>query len=106
MTNSAFSLLVCALSGWVNRQQEHVIGYLQEENRVLREHIGKRRILFTDKQRCRLAAKAKLLGRKKFFELGCIVTPDTQLRGYRQAPGRMDFSFPERKMPRPLLNGV
>jgi hypothetical protein len=27
------------LAGWVNRSQQDVIEYLQEENRVLREHL-------------------------------------------------------------------
>jgi type II secretory pathway predicted ATPase ExeA len=35
-----------------------------EENRVLREQIGSRRLRFNDDQRRRLAAKAKKLGRK------------------------------------------
>jgi hypothetical protein len=32
-----------------------VIAYLQEENRVLTERLGGRRIRFTDTERCRLA---------------------------------------------------
>jgi hypothetical protein len=35
--------LVMTLAGWVNRSQQDVIEYLQEENRVLREHLGGRR---------------------------------------------------------------
>jgi putative transposase len=35
-------------SGWVNRRQLDVIEYLQEENRVLKERLGGRRICFTD----------------------------------------------------------
>ena len=40
-----------------------VIDYLQEENRVLEEHLSGKRIRYTDKQRRRLALKAKALGR-------------------------------------------
>src|SRR6185295_7704095 len=54
-----FSFLVVSLAGWMNQHQQHVIHYLMEENRVLREQIGNRRIRFTDDQRRRLAAKAK-----------------------------------------------
>jgi hypothetical protein len=48
----------------MNQQQRDVIDYLQEENRVLREQLGPRRLRFTDAQRRRLAAKAKTLGRR------------------------------------------
>ena len=54
--------LLVAPAGWINQQQREVIDYLQEENRVLREQLRPRRLRFTDDQRVRLAAKAKLLG--------------------------------------------
>ena len=38
-----FQLLISAVAGWVNRSQQDVIEYLQEENRVLREQLGGRR---------------------------------------------------------------
>jgi putative transposase len=41
-----------------------VIEYLQEENRVLKDRLGRRRIRFTDADRRRLARKARALGRK------------------------------------------
>lgn len=47
--------------GWVNLQQNEVIEYLCAENRVLREQVGKKRILLTDHQRRRLAVKGKAL---------------------------------------------
>ena len=50
-------LLLCAFSGWVNRQQGQVIDYLVEENRVLKEQLGGKRLRLTDKQRRRLAAR-------------------------------------------------
>ena len=59
-----FSLLVLCIAGWLNQRQQHVIEYRVEENRGLRQEIGSRRLLFTDDQRRRLAAKAKKLGRK------------------------------------------
>ena len=40
------------------------VEYLLEENRVLREQIGRRRMRFNDDQRRRLAVKARRLGRK------------------------------------------
>ena len=46
-------------AGWVNRHQQEVIEYLQEENRGLREQLGGKRLRFTDQQRRRLAVKAR-----------------------------------------------
>ncbi|HJZ73247.1 MAG TPA: hypothetical protein VKE51_16000 [Vicinamibacterales bacterium] len=71
--------VLVALAGWINRQQREVIDYLQEENRVLREQLGARRLRFTDDQRRRLAAKARILGRRLLREFATIVTPDTLL---------------------------
>ena len=71
----ALQFLVVAVAGWINQQQRDVIDYLQEENRVLREHIPARRLRFTDGQRRRLAAKAKTLGRRALGELETLVTP-------------------------------
>jgi hypothetical protein len=62
-------LLLVIFAGWVNRRQLDVIEYLQEENRVLKERLGRRRIRFTDAERRRLARKARALGRKVLNEL-------------------------------------
>ena len=78
-----WQFLLIALAGWVNREQLAIVGYLQEENRVLREQWGKKRLRFSDAQRRSLAAKAKAVGRKALQKVGCIVTPDTLLRWYR-----------------------
>jgi transposase InsO family protein len=78
----AFLLLL--FSGWVNRQQQAVIDYLLEENRVLRAERGSRRLRLTDDQRRRLAVKGKALGRRRLGDIAGIVTPDTILRWYRR----------------------
>ena len=62
-----FRFLLIAVSGWMNQQQLELIDYLREENRVLREQLGKKRLRFNDDQRRRLAARAKGVGRN-FFE--------------------------------------
>ena len=72
------------LAGWINRRQLDVIEYLQEENRVLKERLGGRRIHFTDAERSRLARKAQALGRQVLSELETLVTPNTLLRWYRE----------------------
>ena len=71
-------------AGWVNRHQQDVIEYLQEENRALREQLGGKRLRFTAQQRRRLAVKAKAIGRKRLFEIETLVTPDTLFRWYRE----------------------
>ena len=57
-----FRLLLISLAGWLNQQQQDVNDYLQEENRVLREQLGGKRLRFNDDQRRRLAVRAKKLG--------------------------------------------
>ena len=54
-----FSFVVISFAGWMNQHQQHVIEYLIEENRVLREQIGNRRLRFSDNQRRRLAVKGE-----------------------------------------------
>jgi hypothetical protein len=71
-----FQLVLLMFAGWVNRHHLDVIDYLQEENRVLKERLGGRRIRFTDVERRRLARKARALGRKALNELETVVTPD------------------------------
>jgi len=77
-------LLLCVFSGWVNRQQDQIIDYLVEENRVLKEQLKGKRLQLTDSQRRRLAAKAKLLGRSVLSRIATIVTPDTLLAWHRK----------------------
>src|SRR3954466_8246065 len=79
-----FRFLLIAVAGWMNQHQQQIIEYLREENRVLREQLGDRRLRFTDDQRRRLAAKAKGLGRKLLAEMALVVTPETLLAWHRQ----------------------
>jgi hypothetical protein len=80
MNTLPLQFLMMIFAGWVNRHQQEVIGYLQEENRALRDQLGGKRLRFTDQQRRRLAVKAKAVGRKGLFELDTLVSPDTLLR--------------------------
>jgi putative transposase len=76
--------VLVALAGWINQQQRNVIDFLQEENRTLREQLGTGRLRFTDDQRRRLAAKAKILGRRALRDIATIVSPDTLLAWHRR----------------------
>ena len=68
----------------MNQQQQQAIDYLREENRVLREQLGGRRLRFTDDQRRRLGARAKGLGRRALARLATIITPETLLAWHRK----------------------
>jgi putative transposase len=79
-----FQFLLIAASGWMNQRQQQTIEYLREENRVLREQLGDRRLRFNDDQRRRLAVRAKELGRKLLAEVATLVTPETLLAWHRK----------------------
>jgi hypothetical protein len=57
-----FHFGLIALASWMNYRQYQLIDYLREENRVLREQLGERRLRFNDDQRRRLTVRAKPLG--------------------------------------------
>jgi hypothetical protein len=40
--------LLIVLAGWVNRRQREVMDDLREENRILKQHTGGRRLRLTD----------------------------------------------------------
>jgi hypothetical protein len=56
--------VLAVLSGWMNDHQARVVDYLREENRLLKQQLGGRRLRLSDDVRRRLAAKAVVLGRK------------------------------------------
>ena len=73
-----WQLLLLILAGWINRDQQDAIEYLLTENQVLREKLGKGRILLNDDQRRRLAVKGKMLGRKSLGKLAKIVRKNVE----------------------------
>ena len=101
MNTLQLQFLMLIFAGWVNRGQQDVIAYLQEENRVMREQLGRKRLRFTDGQRRRLAAKAKAIGRKGLFDIDTLVTPDSLLRWYRRLIARKYDGSKARKPGRP-----
>ena len=68
----------------MNQQRQDAIDYLREENRILREQFGGRRLRLNDDQRRRLASKAKRLGRKMLAAVATIVRPETLLAWHRK----------------------
>src|SRR5712692_7000389 len=97
--------VLIAVAGWMNQHQLHIIDYLREENRVLREQLGKRRMRLNDDQRRRLAAKAKGLGRKLLAEVATIVTPETLLAWHRKLIARKYDGSGKRGPGRPRTAG-
>ena len=85
---SPLRFVTVALAGWLNQQQQDIIDYLREENKVLREQLGNRRLRLNDEQRRGLAARAKKLGHKVLAEVASIVTPDTLLTWHRKLIAR------------------
>jgi len=75
-------VLIAMVAGWLQRHQQQVITYLLAENRVLKAHLGGRRLRLTDTERRRLAALAYPLGRTRLKGIATLVTPDTLLRWY------------------------
>jgi putative transposase len=77
-------VLITMLAGWLQRHQQQVIAYLQEENHILKAQLGSRRLRLTDTERRHLAALAHPLGRQRLKAIATLVTPDTLLRWYKQ----------------------
>lgn len=97
--------IILLAAGWVNRHQQDVIAYLKEENRVLREQLGDRRLRFSNDQRRRLAVKGKVLGSTRLHDVASLVTPDTILRWYRTLVAQKYDGSPHRGPGRPRTTG-
>ena len=54
-----FRFVLISAAGWMNQQQQQAIDYLREENKVLREQLGGRRLRFTGEQRRHWRPKQK-----------------------------------------------
>ncbi len=97
-------LFVMILAGWIRHQQQEAMDYLRTENQVLKEKLGKKRILLNDDQRRRLAVKGKVLGRKRLEEVGSLFTPNTILRWHRQLVAKKwDYSELRQAIGRPCV---
>ena len=100
-----FRFLLISVAGWMNQQQQHAIEYLREENRVLREQLGSRRLRLNDDQRRRLAAKARGLGRRLLAEIATIVTPETLLAWHRKLIAQKYDGSDHHHLGRPRTDG-
>jgi putative transposase len=103
-----WQLLLLIVASWTNEEQQRVIEYLRTENQILKERLGKKRILLSNDQRRRLAVKGKTLGRRLLEQFGTLFTPDTILRWHRQLVAqKWDFSNrKKKKIGRPRVRQV
>jgi hypothetical protein len=93
-TFDPFGLLLVSIAGRLGQQQRDAIDYLREENRVLREQLGDKRLGLNDDQRRRLAAKAKTLGAvREYLEEACGEIFEEQLNDWYRVPS----SWPSRR---------
>jgi putative transposase len=92
-------MLLLVLTGWLERREREALGYLIEENRLLRRQLRGRRLRLTDDHRRRLAVRAHRLGRRALREIATIVTADTLLRWHRQLVARK-WTFAKRRSSR------
>jgi len=88
MKTQPMGMLLMMLAGWLNRHQQDVIEYLEEENKILREKLGTKRILLNDNQRIRLARLGERLGRKVLADACSLFSPDTILGWHRRLVAR------------------
>ena len=96
-----FQMLVLMAAGWLQQCDLLIIDYLREENRVLREQLGGRRLRLTNEQRRRLAVRAEPVGRALLSGLATLVTPKTLLRWYRELVARKYDGSGHRRAGRP-----
>jgi putative transposase len=92
-----------SLVGSIGSSRE-AINHLRIENQILKEKLGKKRILLNDDQRRRLAVSGKVLGRKLLEEIGTLFTPDTILRWHRiLVAKKWDYSQQRKSVGRPRV---
>ena len=61
-STTLLQFLLMLVAGWLQRRQAATIDYLKAENRMLRERLGGRRIIFTDAERRQLATEGEGAG--------------------------------------------
>ena len=102
MNWTPWRFFLVAIAGWMNRQQQEAIAYLKEENRILREKLGHKRILLNVAQKRRLATAAARLPRDLLRTLGTLFSPDTLLKWNRWLIARKyDGSEAKKRGPAP-----
>ena len=53
MQTRPWTMLLTMLAGWINSHQQDVIEYLREDNKILREKLGGKRVILNDIEKSR-----------------------------------------------------
>lgn len=88
MLHHPWQFLVITLAGFINRQQQDLIAYLQEENAVLREKVGGKRLILNVTQKRRLATAAMKVGKDLLKTCATLFSPETLLKWHRTLVAR------------------
>ena len=99
MKQKLWLTLITYLAYCIDKELYNAIDYLKEQARVLIEQQEKqnKRILLTNKQRIRIAAKAKKLSKEMLEKCTELFTPDTVLDWYRELIAQKYDGSPNRK---------
>jgi hypothetical protein len=86
MKQKLWLTLIGCIAYCINKELYKAIDYLREQVHVLIEHQEKqnKRIVLTNSQRVRVAAKAKRLSRKMLEQCTELFTADTVMRWYNK----------------------
>ena len=77
-----------------------------DENHLLREKLGTKRLRLTDAERRRLAMLGKALGRKGLAAIATIASPETILRWYRELVAKKYDGSQQRGQGRPKTAAI
>ena len=97
-------MLLVMLAGWINRHQQDMIEYLKTENAILKEKLGKKRIILNDQQRRTLAVLAKKISRNALSEICNVFSPETILKWHRELIAKKYDGSKCRKYGRPQIS--
>jgi len=106
MKQKLWLTLIGCIAYCIDKELYKAIDYLREQVRVLVEHQEKenKRILLTNSQRMRIAAKAKRLSRKMLEQCTELFTADTVIRWYNKLIAeKYDGSSNRGKVGRPQI---
>jgi putative transposase len=106
MKQKLWLTLVGCIAYCIDKELYKAIDYLREQVRVLLEHQEKdnKRIILTNSQRVRVAAKAKRLSRKMLEQCTELFTADTVMRWYHKLIAeKYDGSSKRGKVGRPQI---
>jgi transposase InsO family protein len=99
-----WTMILTMLAGWINQHQQDAIEYLKTENAILKEKLGKKRLILSNEQRRRLAVLAKRIGRNGLNEICGIFSPETLMKWHRMLIARKYDSSKNRNMGRPPIS--